>query len=153
MSLPITFTSSSPRFGLPLLFAGQTQKEFYVNQAHALSDALLHPAVEEEQASAPAAPQDGQAWLVSANATGDWAGRDLALASRQAGVWVFTAAQEGMRVFNRSSRQFVHFAAGSWQSAQPPELPTAGTTVDNEARETLGLLIQTLRKAGIFPTV
>jgi hypothetical protein len=56
MSDPISFTSSAPRFGIPFLFAGQAQ---YVNEAHALVDLLLHPAIESETDTPPSAPQEG----------------------------------------------------------------------------------------------
>jgi hypothetical protein len=43
MSDPLTFENSSPRFGLPFLYVGQAQKEFYVNEALARhSIALCH---------------------------------------------------------------------------------------------------------------
>ena len=85
MTDPISFTPATPRFALPLLFAGQSQKEFYVNEAHALTDALLHAACEGETADPPPAPIEGEAWLVASGAAGEWAGQDGKLASRQSG--------------------------------------------------------------------
>src|SRR5690606_18685268 len=100
MSDPIVFTTTTARFGLPLLFAGQAQKEFYVNEAHALTDALLHAACEGEGAAPPASPAAGETWLVAAGATGDWAGQDDALAAFQSGSWLFVQPKEGMRLFD-----------------------------------------------------
>lgn len=71
MSDPFLFDSTTPRFGLPLLFAGQAQKEAFVNEAHALADALIHCAVEGEATAPPGAPVDGTSWLVGSPATGD----------------------------------------------------------------------------------
>ena len=81
MTDPIVFTSASPRFGLPLLFAGQSQKEVFGNEAHALADALLHPAVEGEADDPPATPAEGDCWLVGGAPTGAWAEHADALAS------------------------------------------------------------------------
>ncbi len=42
MSDPVQFEGATPRFALPLLFAGQAQKEFFVNEALLRADMVLH---------------------------------------------------------------------------------------------------------------
>lgn len=151
MSDSVIFDSATPRFGLPLLHAGQARKEVFVNEALALADSLLHCAVEAESALPPASPQDGQAWLVAAEAIGEWAGRDGALACRQAGAWIFVQPRDGMRIFDRSiGQEWFHF--GSWRKADSPVEPLGGMIVDGEARAALGILIAGLRAMGIFPS-
>lgn len=150
MTDPISFDSASPRFGLPLLFAGQAQKEAYVNEAHALSDALLHCALEGIANSPPGSPAEGTCWLVGSAPTGAWAGQAGNLAARQAGNWLFVTPVDGMRVLNRATGQDMRFAAG-WKAASRPAAPAGGTTIDAEARAAIGLILTALTSAGIIP--
>lgn len=152
MTDPLNFTSASPRFGLPLLFAGQAQKEFIVNEAHALTDALLHCAIENEAAAPPATAGDGNSWLVGAAATGEWASHDGEIACRQAGAWLFVVPRDGLRIFNRASGQLMLYAGG-WQVPTAPMAPSGGATVDAEARTAIDAVIGALRDAGILPAI
>ncbi len=150
MADPISLAPAAPRFGIPFLFAGQAQKEFFVNQAHALVDVLLHSAVENESDAPPADPAEGLCWLVGGNPTGEWAGRAGNLAGRITGAWVFAAPLEGMRVLDKSSKQVIFFANG-WQRVAAPAIPSGGEVTDIEARAAIGDLVGTLRSAGILP--
>jgi len=152
MSDPLLFESASPRFGLPLLYAGQSQKEAFVNEAHALADALLHCAIEGAAAAPPATPVEGSNWLVGTSATGAWAGRDGAIACRQAGNWLFVAPRDGMRVLDRSTGQELRYSGG-WSVAVVPAEPTGGAVIDAEARTAIAGLVTALRVAGIFPAL
>ena len=150
MSQPLSFDVVSPRFGLPLLFAGQAQKEFFVNEAHALTDALLHCAIEGEAADPPSVPADGECWLVDVSASGAWLGQDGSIACRQAGNWLFVAPRDGMQVLNRSTGQVMLYSGG-WAAAAAPASPAGGSTVDIEARAAIDDLIAALRLAGVLP--
>ena len=151
MSDPITFDTTSPRFGLPLLFVGQSQKEAFVNEALSLTDALLHCAIEGVSSTPPTTPVDGTNWLVGASATGAWAGHDGKIACRQAGNWLYVTASDGMRVLDRSTGQ-EHFYRSGWQVPSVPTAPSGGTTIDSQARTAITALITALRQAGVFPT-
>jgi hypothetical protein len=150
MSDPSLFPGSSPRFGLPLLFAGQAQKEAFVNEAHALTDALLHCAIEGTATAPPSAPVDGTAWLIATGATGEWSGQSGLLACRQAGNWLFVTPVDGMRVLDRSTGQY-HTFVTSWHKPQVPGEPTGGTVVDSQARAAIAQLTMILRQSGILP--
>ncbi|NBW76189.1 MAG: DUF2793 domain-containing protein [Sphingomonadaceae bacterium] len=148
MSDPL-FDSRTARLDLPLLFAGQSQKESYVNESFARIDALLHAAVEAELAAPPASPQDGQCWLVGAAPSGAWTGRSGALAAFQQGQWLFQAPRDGLRLLNRATGQELRYR-GVWQAALRPALPTGGTIVDTQSRATIAAIIDALAAAGII---
>lgn len=150
MSDAISFTSTSPRFGLPFLFAGQAQKEISVNEAHALADMLLHPAIVAEQGDPPASPEEGQCWLVGTEATGVWAGHEGEIACLQSGTWLFAAPRNGMSIFDEETAQLRRFHDG-WHSAAPVNSAENGTIIDTEARTAISGLIAALMAAGILP--
>lgn len=149
MTDPLSFPSLTPRHALPLLFAGQAQKEASVNAAHALADLLLHPAVEGEAAAPPANPAEGDCWLVAPGATGAFAGQGGSIAGYIAATWVFAEAREGMQVYDLASGQYLVYAAG-WVRQAAPAAPTGGGTVDAQARAAIAELILALRGVGVF---
>lgn len=147
---PISFTTASPRHRLPLLFAGQAQKEFYVNEAFARIDALLHAAIEGTADDPPASPAEGECWLVGPAPSGSWLGHAGELACLVADSWIFAAARDGMRLLDVSSGQMLLYRGG-WSAANAPIPPSGGATVDAEARAAIVELIDALADAGITP--
>lgn len=144
-----SFESTSPRFSLPLLFAGQSQKEGHVNEALARIDALLHLVIEGTQASPPASPADGQCWIVASGASGAWAGQAGMIACHMAGNWLFAAPRDGMHALDRATGQVIRHA-GDWQRPVRPSGPTGGTVIDSEARAAITDLLSALTIAGIL---
>ena len=68
--------SATARFAIPLLAAGQAQKELLHNEAvQSLERTLASPAVEEgPRVSPPASPAIGACYIVAAGPTGAWTG-------------------------------------------------------------------------------
>lgn len=151
MTQVIEFETATPRFALPLLLAGQSQKEFFVNEAHVLIDMLLHPAILGMASDPPSAPQEGDTWLVGQSATGDWAGHENSLATFAQGVWTFVAAKNGMRIYDLDLRQIRLFNT-EWSEVAVPSEPIGGAAVDSEARQAISELVSALQAQGILPT-
>lgn len=145
-----TFDNCTPRFSLPLLFVGQTQKEGFVNEVTSRIDALLFLAIEGEADAPPANPAEGESWLVGATAQGDWSGQAGQIASRQGGNWVFTAPTPGMRLFDKARNQDRYFRE-KWSNAPRIASPSGGTTIDSESRSAINAIIAALAAAGIVP--
>jgi hypothetical protein len=149
MTDPLPFDTRTPRFELPLLFAGQSQKEFFVNEALLRSDLLLHCTVEGETNVPPASPVAGQAWLVGGGPEGAFADHSGAIAGWTDAGWRFVEARDGMRVFDKALG-CVRLHAGGWRHAVRPATPSGGSVVDNEGRAALGDLVDALVSAGLI---
>lgn len=149
MDNAIAFEDRSARFGLPFLFPGQAQREFYVNESLARLDMLLHPSVERKEAAPPADPEPGQTFVVEAPATGAWHGKEDQLSCWDGQQWTFVHPTIGMRAYDKSAGRFLLWHEG-WIAATAAAEPTGGDTVDREARAAIGQLIESLRAAGVF---
>lgn len=151
MTAPIAFPADTPNIGLPLLFAAQAQKEFFINQAFAILDAHSQRAVLASANEPPASFSDGDCYRVTAPAEGAWQLRADHLAISIGGVWHFIAPAEGALLFDRAAGQWLCFRSG-WQAAGVPNLPEGGSVIDVEARSTLLQLIERLQAIGIIAT-
>lgn len=162
-------TDASPRFALPFIVPGQAAKEEFHNEALALLDGLVHAAVEGAPAAAPPAdPAEGEAWIVAAGATGEWAGRAHCLAIRSAGGWRFVAPVPGLSVWDKAAGLRRAWTGSGWsdgavsaaalviegQQVVGPRQgavasPSGGTTIDTQARTAIDALIATLKSHGL----
>lgn len=150
MAQPISFPSTTANIALPLLFSGQAQKEFFLNQALVTLDAMIVGSVVETRDAPPVAAQEGQSFLVALNATGEWQGHDDQIAARVGEAWHFISPSDGMEIYDRALGQ-KRFFKTQWEVAGDPEEPAGGAVVDTEARAAIGEILNTLRNLGILP--
>lgn len=162
---------STARLALPLLQAGQAQKEMSHNEALTRLDLAVHAcAVTEPLDIPPAEPSVGACWIVGTDPTGDWATHAGALAGWTQGGWRFVAPREGMAVWIATSRTIARFSSdlgwivgtlagarvlvdglqvvGARRSAIAD--PTGGATIDAEARAAIGAVLNALREHGLI---
>lgn len=150
MSDPVTFASTTPRFALPFLIAGQAQKEFYVNEGFARIDAIVQAVVQGTAGAPPASPARGDCWIVGNAATGAWAGRSGNLASWDGGQWTFQPPFDGLRAHDLALGRMRTYAGG-WDAAVTPALPSGGSVIDSQARSAIFAIVELLRAHRIVP--
>lgn len=163
-------TEASDRLALPLLQAGQAQKEIYHNEALARLDLIVAAAAQSVgDNSPPAAPDPGQCWIVGSSPGGAWAGQAGTLAGWTAAGWRFVAAPDGTLVWSIAGGVWARRSAGSWSIGDLPASslriggvqvvgnrqaaiagPSGGTTVDGEARTAVAAILAGLRAHGLI---
>lgn len=160
----------SDRFALPLLNAGQAQKELYHNEALAALDILAHAAVEDHDVDAPPpSPAVGQCWVIGDSPSGAWAGHAGELAGWTSGGWRFIAPRAGMFVWDAANTYWLHHDGADWRAGMMPAValeiggiqvigaqesaipdPAGGGVIDTEARSAVSLILASLRTHGLI---
>jgi hypothetical protein len=158
------------RLGLPLLAAGQAEKELTHNEALALVDLVLGAGIKGIGTNAPPPdPAVGETWIVGGAPTGAWVGRADSVAGWTGGGWRFVAPYEGLSVSFVAEKLHARFMGGVWTIGEVrasrvlvdgvPVLgprgvsiaePTGGTAVDSEARAVLNAILAMLREHGLI---
>jgi hypothetical protein len=161
---------TTPRLKLPMLAAGQAQKEITHNEALAILDLSVGTAVAGIGATVPpAAPGTGSAWIVGGAPTGAWAGQAGRVAGWTDGGWRFVVPHEGMAVWSLADRREARFVGGIWVlgevrasrllvdgvavvGAQVPAIPTpsGGAAIDTVARAAIAAMLQAMRGHGLI---
>ncbi|MFC4291511.1 DUF2793 domain-containing protein [Sphingorhabdus arenilitoris] len=144
---------NTARHKMPLIFAGQAQKELTHNEALAIIDALISPAVLDEIAAPVSnlgAGDAGKCWLVAPLAQGAWAGHDRKIAYWTGGSFRFLEPHEGMTVWQKAQSVFFVYQAGAWVSPAYIADISGGNVVDIEARAAVNLILAGLREVGII---
>lgn len=150
--------SFTHRLDLPLLIPGQGQKDVTHNEAILALDTLVQPAVVSATlGEPPSVREEGQSWIVAAGASGDWQGKEQAIACWSAGGWRFLTPGEGWVAWVVDEQQFVCWRGAGWRrmiaifdSAPELAVPASGTVIDAEARSTLAALITSLQGLGLI---
>ncbi|MBK8458559.1 MAG: DUF2793 domain-containing protein [Phyllobacteriaceae bacterium] len=101
---------------IPLIMPSQAQKHVTHNEAISRLDVLVNCAAKSRQLTAPpAAPAEGDRYLVAQNPNGVWAGREGALAAFQAGGWEFLQPGAGWVVYVEDEDAVLLHDGGGWK--------------------------------------
>jgi hypothetical protein len=120
-------------------------------------------------AEPPAAPEEGQCWIVASPGTGDWEGRDGLLAMWSEGGWRFLAASPGTIAWTKAASLPLLWDGTQWgegmllssglavngvrvvgpRQAGVPS-PSGGTIIDEEARAAITAITAALMSHGLI---
>lgn len=158
------------RLGLPLLAAGQAQKEITHNEALSRIDVIAQAAVESADLSIPpVAPEAGQCWVVGAGAIAAWLGKEGMIASWTASGWLFLTPGPDWRAWVRDRGHMIRFDGANWVDdpvrndglylgdmrvvaarQEAIEAPDGGVIRDLEARHAVAAILSALRAHGLI---
>lgn len=160
----------SARLGLPLLHAGQAQKEVTHNEALTMLDMLVQGCAQSADLSAPpVSPLAGQCWIVDSGGSGAWTGKEGAIAGWSGGGWRFATPVRGMRMWISDRGHAFLYDGTEWAAegargdgfyvdgqrvAGPRQSaiaePSGGGVVDAEARAVIAAIIGLLQSHGLM---
>jgi Protein of unknown function (DUF2793) len=121
----MTTTNDTPNLQLPYLIAAQAQKHVTHNEALRALDCLVQLSVlDRDLSTPPAAPANGDRYIVAAAPTGTWAGNANRIAAWQDNAWAFYAPRTGWQAWVADEATLVAFNGAAWIVSTAPPNPT-----------------------------
>lgn len=117
-------TDQTARLRLPYILPSQAQKHVTHNEALQRLDAIVQLTIKAAVATPPENAAEGDCFLLSADATGDWAGKGGKLAFRQDGAWLSITPQPGWTAWFAAEGKYRLLRDGAAWRDMP--LPAAG---------------------------
>ncbi|WP_199555142.1 DUF2793 domain-containing protein [Sandaracinobacteroides hominis] len=150
-------TEKTARLEMPMLIAGQGQKDVTHNEALMALDCLVGAVVASRQVlTPPQAPELGECWIVAPGAAGEWGGQENRLACWTVGGWRFHRVPEGFALWVVDEQRTIRRTAGGFAEVAPygppadgVEISQGGSVIDVEAREALAALLHRLVGLGL----
>lgn len=135
-------SQTSPSLALPYLQPAQAQKHVTHNEALRILDAATQLGVlAADQSDPPAAPGEGDRYIVATSPTGDWAGHAGQIAIFVSGQWQFFIPGPGWRADVIPTGQVLRFDGGIWGEPAPAlqNLPRLGVNTTADATNRLSV--------------
>lgn len=137
-------SDETPRLKLAQLVSLQELNAVTWNEALARLDALVDLTLLARNANTPpAAPQDGDAYLVGSNPTGAWTGYAGTIACCSDGAWQFVTPFKGMMAFLPSVPDLLIYTGSAWAGLASvlalQNLPTLGINCSADAGNKLAV--------------
>ena len=122
----------TPKFNLPFIMPNQAQKHVTANEAFQRIDTLAQLSVVSSSiTNEPSDPEDGDAYILTENATGPLWSQHAAgtIAMSYGGSWQFIAPYPGWRAWDQSMQSILVFENDAWR-----ELSNAAETATSTDR-------------------
>lgn len=105
------------KIGLTLIAAEQSQKHVTMNEALLRLDQLVQQTVINATTTVPpVSPATGDAYIIPAGATGEWAGKSTQVASYINGLWVYYTPVRGWRAYDLAASADLIFDGSTWSN-------------------------------------
>jgi hypothetical protein len=146
-------SDTSAILSMPYIQPAQAQKHVTHNEALTILDVIVQLAVTDRNRTAPpASPAEGDRHVVAIGGTGDWVGRDGAIAVSDAGVWAFHTPKPGWQAYVLDEDVVITWRGGAWQDSGglPSQVSELGinATADSTNRLSVSAPATLLNHAG-----
>lgn len=137
-----TMTDQTAKLHLPYILPSQAQKHVTHNEALQRLDAVVQLTIKDVVAAPPDNSPEGDCFLLSMDAAGEWAGKAGKLAFRQDGAWLSITPQPGWTAWFAAEGRYRLLRDGAWRDMPLPatgRLERLGIGTDADATNHLAL--------------